>query len=181
VGGLRHIGRHGEADSAEQLNALRDGIHQVRLFFEMFVEQEMELVEGRTSYLLVRLLVQITKGDRIGKQLVEAFRHFQSHGFFQFEWKYVTDCAVCLNFGSGLVKPRLGADDGMVVRAERFLHKRFSPPWAISIWRARLPWRDRLEETAGCRAIPNSNAERCPHFDTGERPSTLKQGHDSPD
>src|SRR4029077_20438328 len=33
----------------------------------------------------------------------------------------------------------LCADDGRVVRAERFLHKRFSPPWEISIWRARLP------------------------------------------
>src|SRR4029077_17101598 len=98
------------------------------LFFKVLVEQEMELIEGRASYLPVRLLVKITKGDRIGKQLVEALRHFQSHGFFQFEWKYVTHYAVCLNFGSALVKPRLGADDGMVVRAERFLHKRFCPP-----------------------------------------------------
>src|ERR1700687_2646754 len=108
----------------------------------------MKLVEGRASYLPVRLLVQITNCDGIDKQLVEALRHFKPHGFFQFEWKYVTDRAVLLNFGSGLVKPGLCADDGMVVRAERFCHKRFSPPLEISIWRARLPCRDRLEETA---------------------------------
>ena len=67
---------------------------------KVLVEQKMELIEGRAGYLPVRLLVKITKGDRVGKQLIEAFRHFQSHGFFQFERKHVTDCAVCLNFGS---------------------------------------------------------------------------------
>src|ERR1700690_4232144 len=38
AGGLRHIGRHGHADSAEQLNSLCDCIHQVRLFFKVLVE-----------------------------------------------------------------------------------------------------------------------------------------------
>ena len=85
----------------------------------MLIEQEVKLVKGRTSYLPVRLLIQVTKRNRIGKQLIEAFGHFQSHGFFELERKQVIDRAVCLNFWSVLVKPWLGTEQRLIVS---FLH-----------------------------------------------------------
>src|ERR1700751_1151068 len=70
----------------------------------------MKLVEGRSRYLPVRLLVQITKRNCIGEKLIEALGHLQPHRFFQFQRKPMTDCAVWLNFGRVLVKPGLRAN-----------------------------------------------------------------------
>jgi hypothetical protein len=103
-----------QANSAEQLNALRDGVYQFRLLLEVFIKQEMKLVESRASDLPVRLLVQVANSDRISQQLVEAFGYLQAYGFFQLERKVMADAAVCLYFGSGLVKAWLGVH-GVIV------------------------------------------------------------------
>jgi hypothetical protein len=38
---LRDVGRHGDADAAQKLDAFRDGVHQFGLLFEMFVKEQM--------------------------------------------------------------------------------------------------------------------------------------------
>src|SRR2546425_6822043 len=70
-GRLGHIGRHRNTDAAEQLDAFGDRIDQRGLLPMMFVEQQMELVEGgpgrseehtselqSLAYLVCRLLLE---------------------------------------------------------------------------------------------------------------------------
>ena len=64
---LRHIVSHGDAEAAEQLNALGDGVDQLRLLTEMLVEKQMKLVEGRPRDLPMGLLVQIAESHGIGQ------------------------------------------------------------------------------------------------------------------
>src|SRR5438034_5643655 len=73
------------SDLAEELNAFSDGVNQFILLVVMFVIKQMELIKGRTSNLPMRFLVQIAKGNGVGKKLVELLGHFQAHGLFQFE------------------------------------------------------------------------------------------------
>ena len=67
---------HGDAQSAEQLNALGDGVDKFRLLTEMFIEKQMELVEGRSGNLPMRFLIQVAQGHSVGKQLIEAVPSF---------------------------------------------------------------------------------------------------------
>src|SRR5437868_3468272 len=66
--GFRHVRRHGKAHSAEQLNPFRDSVHKLHLLVKMFVKQKMKLVEGRSSHLPMRFLVQIAEGHRVREQ-----------------------------------------------------------------------------------------------------------------
>jgi hypothetical protein len=54
---LRHVVRHRETHAAQRLDPLGDGVHQLALFSEVLVEEEVELVERRPTDLPVVLLV----------------------------------------------------------------------------------------------------------------------------
>jgi len=56
-GRLRHVVRHRETHTAQRLDPLGDGVHQLALFSEVLVEEEVELVERRPTDLPVVLLV----------------------------------------------------------------------------------------------------------------------------
>jgi len=71
-----HIRGHRHADAAEQLNAFGDGVDQRVLLFVMLVEQQVQLVEGRTRDLPVMLLVHVAKRHRVGEHLIEVLRAF---------------------------------------------------------------------------------------------------------
>src|SRR6185437_13082104 len=58
-GSFRDVGCHGEADAAEKLNALGNGVRQLHLFGEVLVEKQMELIKRRAGDLPVAFLVQI--------------------------------------------------------------------------------------------------------------------------
>src|SRR5947209_18421257 len=68
---LRHVGRHRQADAAEQLDALRDLVDELVLLLVMLVEEEMELIESVTGDLPVMLLVEVPQRDRIGEDLIQ--------------------------------------------------------------------------------------------------------------
>ena len=93
---LGYIRGHGDANAAEELNAFSDGVNQFILLVVMFVIKQMELIKGRTSNLPMRFLVQIAKGNGVGKKLVELLGHFQAHGLFQFERKRVANRSIGL-------------------------------------------------------------------------------------
>ena len=112
--GFRHIRRHGKAHSAEQLNPFRDGVHKLHLLVKMFVKQKMKLVEGRSSHLPMRFLVQIAEGHRVREQLIQLRRHFQSNRLFQFQWQQMVHGAVSLNFTCSLVQAWLRAVSAMI-------------------------------------------------------------------
>jgi len=46
AGHLGHITTHGDGDAAEELDSLGDGVDHLNLLVEVFVEEEVELVEG---------------------------------------------------------------------------------------------------------------------------------------
>ena len=57
--GLGHIVGHGDGHSAEGLNALGQRIHHLHLLAVMFVEEEVQLIEGGSRHLPVMFLVHI--------------------------------------------------------------------------------------------------------------------------
>src|SRR5262249_7836639 len=57
LGGFSHIRSHGNADAAQKLNPLGDGVNQLNLFVEVLVVEQMQLIEGWTGNLPMRLLV----------------------------------------------------------------------------------------------------------------------------
>ena len=63
--------RVADADPAEHLDALGEHVDQLELLLGVFVEQEMELVEGRPGNVPVRLLVHRVEDGRVGQDLVE--------------------------------------------------------------------------------------------------------------
>src|SRR5579862_2321001 len=67
---LSNIVRHRDADAAEELYPLGDGVDQFHLLVEVLVEKQMQLIERRSGDLPVRFLVQITERHSVGKKLV---------------------------------------------------------------------------------------------------------------
>src|SRR6202051_3904200 len=67
---LSNIVRHRDADAAEELYPLGDGVDQFHLLVEVLVEKQMQLIERRPGDLPVRLLVQIAERHCVGKKLV---------------------------------------------------------------------------------------------------------------
>src|SRR5262249_9661077 len=59
---LGHVVGHGDAHAAKRLDPLRKGVDQSALFIEVLVEEQVELIEGRSADLPVVLLVQIPQG-----------------------------------------------------------------------------------------------------------------------
>jgi prepilin-type N-terminal cleavage/methylation domain-containing protein len=51
LGGLSYVGRHGQADTAQQLNSFGDRVNHVHLLAVMLVVKQMQLIESRTSQL----------------------------------------------------------------------------------------------------------------------------------
>ena len=70
---LGHVVGHGDADAAEELDSLCDGIDQLVLLVMMFVEQQMQLIERRPRHLPVVFLVQVAQCHGVRKELVEIF------------------------------------------------------------------------------------------------------------
>ena len=68
---LRNVRRHRDREAAKQLDALRDGVHQLRLLLEVLVEQQVQRVERVAGHLPVMLLVQVAHGHRVRQRLVE--------------------------------------------------------------------------------------------------------------
>src|SRR2546427_5992337 len=62
---------HRNADTAEWLDALGERIHHVALLLEVLVEQKVQLVEARSGYLPVMLLVHVRQRLRVRQHLVE--------------------------------------------------------------------------------------------------------------
>src|SRR5262249_57233704 len=48
---LSHVGSHGQAYAAEEVNPLGNRVNQVNLFAIMFVVKQMQLIKGRTRHL----------------------------------------------------------------------------------------------------------------------------------
>src|ERR1700751_5021264 len=67
---LSNVVRHRDADAAEELYPLGDGVDQFHLLVEVLVEKQMQLVERRPGDLPVRFLVQIAERHCVGKKLV---------------------------------------------------------------------------------------------------------------
>src|SRR5258705_5196854 len=57
--------------AAQRLDPLGDGVHQLTLFIEVFVEEQVELVERRSADLPVVPLVEVPHGHGVGEELVE--------------------------------------------------------------------------------------------------------------
>ena len=72
---LGNVAAHGDADAAEQLDALGDGVDHLGLLFVVLIEEEMELVEGGSGDLPVVLFVHVAKDDGVGEELVEFADH----------------------------------------------------------------------------------------------------------
>src|SRR6266851_1119292 len=104
-GGFGDVGGHGQADGAEALNAFGDAVYQFILFFVVFIEEQMYLVEGVAGYLPMMFFVEITKGNGVGENLVEIFGAFGANGFVQTNGK-LGQFAVGLNFVGMLMKNR---------------------------------------------------------------------------
>ena len=51
----------------------------------MLIKEQMQLIKRWAGDLPMRLLIQITEGHRIGKQLVQLCGHFQPYGLFEFK------------------------------------------------------------------------------------------------
>jgi len=77
---LRHVGRHGDADTAQHHDPLGDQVHQLALLVEVLVEQQVQRVEGGAGYLPVVLLVQVAERDGVREQLVEVGRALPARG-----------------------------------------------------------------------------------------------------
>lgn len=71
--GFGDVGRHRKADSAEELNALGDGIYELVLFSVMLIEEQVELVKGVARDLPVVLFVHVAQGHCVGEELVQIF------------------------------------------------------------------------------------------------------------
>ena len=65
-------------NAAEKLNSLGDGIDNLGLLSVVFVEQQVQLIEGWSGHLPVRFLVEIPQSHGIGKQQVELLGHLQA-------------------------------------------------------------------------------------------------------
>ena len=97
AGGLGYICAHGDGDAAKELNALGDGIDHLDLLVEVFVEEEVKLVEGRTGDLPVVLLVHVPQSDGVGQKLVEFGDHVGADLCVEWMGHVLNDCAVLLN------------------------------------------------------------------------------------
>ncbi len=53
------VAAHGDGDSAEELDALGDGVHHIDLLFKVLIEEEVELVEGGAAYLPVVFFIHV--------------------------------------------------------------------------------------------------------------------------
>ena len=95
---LGDIGRHGNTDSTQELDSFRDRVDDLVLFFVVLVEQKMELIESRSRYLPMRLLVEIPKRDGVRQQLIEMLGHFQPYRLFQLDRQHTGHRAECLEF-----------------------------------------------------------------------------------
>ena len=61
----------GDADAAQQLDALGQQVDQLDLLVVVLIEQQVQLIERRAADLPVVLLVQVAQGHRVGQQLVQ--------------------------------------------------------------------------------------------------------------
>ncbi len=68
---LRDIRRHRHAHPTEELNPFGDRVNQRVLLVVVLVEQQMQLIEGRTRSLPVVFLVQIAQRHRVGEKLIQ--------------------------------------------------------------------------------------------------------------
>jgi hypothetical protein len=58
----------GNADATQQLDSLRNRVHQFDLLSEMLIEQQMELGKSWTGNLPVRFLIQVSQHHRVSEQ-----------------------------------------------------------------------------------------------------------------
>src|SRR5215469_15010678 len=129
--GFSNISRHGDTYTTQELNSLRDGVHQFNLLVKMFVVEKVELIKGGPGNLPVRLLVQIAQGYAVCKQLVQLRGHLQPYRLFQFERKQVIYGSISLKFTGTLMKAGLGADPLRGVCRNGFFGHQVSPSSAI--------------------------------------------------
>src|SRR5512142_945552 len=106
---LSHIGGHGYAYATQKLNAFSNRVYKFHLLVKMLIKEQMQLVESRPAYLPMRFLIKIAERYRIGQQLIQLFRHFQTYRLLQFEGKQEIDGSICLDLYCTLVQTRLGA------------------------------------------------------------------------
>jgi hypothetical protein len=69
---------------------------------------------------LMRLLVPISKGHRVGEQPVYLLGHFQAYGFLEFERQQVAHRSIGVDFAGTLVKSRLRTDPAGGLRIAMF-------------------------------------------------------------
>ena len=65
------MARVADRDATEQLDALGEEIDERELLLGVLVEQQVQLVEGRTGHVPVVLLVQRVEDRRVGEDLVQ--------------------------------------------------------------------------------------------------------------
>src|SRR3984957_873954 len=104
-GGFGDVVRHGDADAAQELNALGYGVHQFVLLAVVLVEQKMELVERVAGDLPVVLFVHVAQRDRIGEKLVQVFDAVGANLFIEADGE-LRNLVVRLNFARLLMQNR---------------------------------------------------------------------------
>ena len=70
-GRLRDVVRHGDADPAQGLDALGDGIDELALLGEVLVVEQMQLIEGGARHLPMMFLVHVAQRHDVGDELVQ--------------------------------------------------------------------------------------------------------------
>ena len=71
-GDLGDVARVAHSHSSQRLDPLRDGVDKAKLFAGVLVQQEMELVEGRSPHEPMVLLVEIVQDSTVRQNLVQA-------------------------------------------------------------------------------------------------------------
>src|SRR5580658_8854499 len=99
---------HGDAYTAEDLDALGNQVDQLNLFAKVLIEKEMQLVEGGSAHLPMRFLVEVTKAGGIGEENIETFADFLTGLFIDSNREILDDGPEFLNF-LGVLTP-VGGD-----------------------------------------------------------------------
>jgi hypothetical protein len=98
AGDLGYVAAHGDGDAAKELDALGDGVDHLDLLVEVFVEEEVKLVEGGAGDLPVVLFVHVAEGDGVGQELVEFRDHVGAYFGVERVGHVLYDGTVLLDF-----------------------------------------------------------------------------------
>src|SRR4029453_17355298 len=130
---LRDIVCHRDAHAAQELYALGDLVDELVLLVVVLVEQEMQLIKSRAGDLPMMFLVQISKGDRVGQELVEVVNALFARLFRQRD-RHPHEMHKRLNLVSLLMSQRRGSFQNGFGFESGFSHLRASSTASKTLW-----------------------------------------------